>query len=525
MVICSGKLMQQNDLPALRQPPAENYDLVPGNPLQEFVFCRTVHGVFIMTSEHPRFNLYNWEAVPNSRPNSRWISPARQLSRLVWSEGMYLGPHHFQAQGAYFENAIHFSGAALWFEPYGFLACELDAEALRNGTAALVHARGIFPDGMAFQMPECDPLPPARPIADLIPPTRDRVTLSLAVPAYKPTGVNVALNGDELTYGARFIAEERKVYDENTGQDEKPVRFGRKNMRIILDTEPSDGLTTLPLARVLRDGAGHFIFDERFICPCVQISASERLMTLARRLVEILNEKSMALSAAGAARKFTAGMSAQQVASFWFLHALDSTLAPLRHICFSRHGHPEQLYSELLRLGGALCTFGLDSSPGSLPLYNHLSLEECFEDIDRHIREHLEMLAPSNCISIALKPAAKYFHQGPLTDARCLGRSRWIFGISSPLGEASLITNTSQLVKVCSARFVGELVKRALPGLTLTHLSVPPSAISPKVASQYFGVTKSGPCWDHIVETKEVGIYVPGDIPNAEVELLVVLDT
>jgi type VI secretion system protein ImpJ len=439
---------------------------------------------------------------------------------------MYLGPHHFQTQGAYFESAMHFSAAALWFEPYGFLACELDAEALRNGTTALVHGRGIFPDGMVFQMPECDPLPPAREIAELIPPTRDRVTLSLAVPAHKPTSVNVVMNGDDFAYGksARFIADERKVYDENTGQDEKPVRFGRKNLRILLDTEPSDGLVTLPLARVQRDGAGHFIYEERFIPPCVQISASERLMTLARRLVEILHEKSTALSAAGAGRESSGGMSAQQVASFWFLHTLNSALAPLRHICFSRHGHPEQLFTELLRLGGALCTFGLDSSPAALPLYNHLNLEECFEDLDRHIREHLEMLAPSNFLSIALKPAAKYFHEGTIADSRCLGRSRWILGIHSPMGEASLITATPQLVKLCSARFVGELVKRALPGLTLTHLSVPPSAISPKVTSQYFAVNKNGPCWDHIMDTKEVGIYVPGDIPNAEVELLVVLD-
>jgi type VI secretion system protein ImpJ len=501
-------------------PAPEHNDRHPRNSLKQFVLCGTAHCLFMMTSEPPRFNLYNCEAVPNSR----WISPARQLSRVAWSEGMYLGPHHFQAQSAYFESAIHFMGAALWFEPYGFLACDLDAEALRNGTAALVHARGIFPDGLAFQMPECDPLPAARPIADLIPPTRDRVTLSLGVPDYKPTGVNLALNG-EVGSGTRFIAEERKAYDENTGQDEKLVRFARKNIRIILDTEPSDGLITLPLARVLRDGSGHFIYDERFILPCVQISASERLMTLTRRLVEILNEKSMAVSAAGAGRKFSGGMSAQQVASFWFLHALDSSLAPLRHICFSQHGHPEQLYSELLRLGGALCTFGLDSQPASLPLYNHLNLEECFEDLDRHIREHLEMLAPSNCISIALKPAAKYFHQGAINDSRCMGRSRWILGISSPMGEANLITATSQLVKVCSAKFVGELVKRALPGLTLTHLSVPPSAISPKVTSQYFAITKSGPCWDHIVETKDAGIYIPGDIPNAEVELLVVLET
>jgi type VI secretion system protein ImpJ len=82
-----------------------------------------------------------------------------------------------------------------------------------------------------------------------------------------------------------------------------------------------------------------------------------------------------------------------------------------------------------------------------------------------------------------------------------------------------------QLVKVCSAQFVPELVKRALPGLTLTHMQVPPSAISAKVDSQYFAVTRSGPCWEHLMRTKNVGVYVPGDIPSPEIELIVLLES
>jgi type VI secretion system protein ImpJ len=258
----------------------------------------------------------------------------------------------------------------------------------------------------------------------------------------------------------------------------------------------------------------------------LQISASGRLMAMTRRLIEILNEKNSTLSAVGRGRlKLTGGMSSQQVDSFWFLHAINAALAPLRHLCFSRQGHPEQLYMELMRLGGALCTFGLESHPSALPLYNHLNLEECFEALDDHIRAHLEMFAPTNCISITLRPVGKYIYEGAVTDARCLGRSRWILGINSSIGEATLISSTPQLVKFCSARFVPELVKRAVPGMTLTHLPVPPSAISPKVESQYFALSKSGPCWDHIVETKQIGIYVPGEIPNPEIELSVVLES
>ena len=91
------------------------------------------------------------------------------LSNVVWFEGMYLGPHHFQAQNRAFEDLVHFSASNLWFEPYGIVGQELDAEALRNGTVALVHTRGLFPDGLAFNMPENDPLPPARGIGDLFP--------------------------------------------------------------------------------------------------------------------------------------------------------------------------------------------------------------------------------------------------------------------------------------------------------------------------------------------------------------------
>jgi type VI secretion system protein ImpJ len=71
-----------------------------------------------------------------------------------------------------------------------------------------------------------------------------------------------------------------------------------------------------------------------------------------------------------------ASFSQQEVASFWFLHCVNSSLAMLRNLCFSKRGHPEEVFVELSRLGGALCTFGLDSHPASLPLYDHQHLDE-----------------------------------------------------------------------------------------------------------------------------------------------------
>ena len=450
----------------------------------------------------------------------------KHLSKVVWFEGMYLAPHHFQAQTQSFEDLIQLSTSNLWFEPYGLVGFQLDEEALRNGNVTLIHARGIFPDGLAFHMPDADRLPASRLIAEIFPPTLESTIVYLAVPTHREQGPNCLLDAQTEEDHIRFAAETRSLNDDNTGRDDRSVQVARKNIRFLLDFEDREGMVCLPIARVMRDGTGRLLSDPRFIPPCLQISASERLMMISQRLIGILDEKSATLSRArGASARGIAGFSSEEIASFWFVHTINTSLAVLRHICSSERGHPEQLYLEMARLGGGLCTFGLDSHPQTLPKYDHLNLGQCFQDLDEHIRAHLELVVPSNCISVPLKQTGRYFYEGQITDQRCLGRSRWLFAIRSEIGELELISRTQRLVKICSSKLLPEVVKAALPGLALSPLPVPPSAVAPKVESQYFGISRTGTAWEQIVETRGVGVYVPGELPNPEIELLVILDS
>src|SRR5580658_23764 len=448
------------------------------------------------------------------------------LSRVVWAEGMYLAPQHFQAQNRYFEEAVHFAMGGLWTDAYGFAACQLDADALRNGTVSLLHARGMFQDGLPFDIPESDSPPAARNIVDQFHPAADSLTVALAVPRWSPDGQNCDL--ESMPKGdARYTGVIEMVSDENTGRDEKPVQLGRKNVSLVVLPSADENMLTLPLARVMRDQSGHFVYDPAHIPPCVRLSSSERLSSMLERLVAILEEKSAVISQEQdhSGGKFQTGMSARQVSQFWFLHAINSTLTPLRHILLAKHGHPAELFREMSRLAGALCTFGLDTHPRSLPAYNHYDPEPGFTQLEDHILRHLEIVVPSQAVVVKLKPAARYFYEGDIKDQRCLGRSRWILGIRSPVGEGELISKTLQLVKFCSAQFVPELVKRALPGLAFTHMQIPPAAIAAKVDSQYFIVNRSGPCWEHIIQTRQVGVYVPGELPSPEMELIMILES
>jgi len=449
----------------------------------------------------------------------------KQLSRVVWNEGMHLAQHHFQAQSRYFEDSIQFALAHLFYAPYGIAGCELDAAALRNGTVSLVHARGVMPDGLPFDIPSSDSAPQPIQIGELFSPTSDNHLVLLTIPAYRENGANCQLNGNGGSPAARvrYVAEAALLADTTTGRDEKPVSLGRKNFRLALDVDRAEDVVALPIARIRRSGSGYFVYDGDYIPPCLHVGASARLLQLLQRLVEILDAKgeSMARGRVGGIGEFAQ----QEVASFWLLHAIHGSLPPLRHCLQAKRVRPEQLYVELARLAGALCTFALDSHPRTLPAYDHDHLEECFDALDRHIRSHLELITPTGRISVPLVQEVPTFYTGAVTDPRAFGPSRWILGVRSPIEATQLAYKLPHLVKVCARRFITELVRRAMPGAPLQHLPVPPSAIAPRSDWQYFAIGKSGPAWDTIVSTREIGVYIPAAIPEAQAELSILLES
>jgi type VI secretion system protein ImpJ len=446
------------------------------------------------------------------------------LSRVVWSEGMYLAPHHFQAQSRYFEDSLAFLASSLWSEPWGFLHLEMDAKAIANGSASLLHASGIFADGLMFDMPTSDAVPATRDLTLLFEPSATELMLYLVVPGRRNDGYDANLS--QASGDSRYLSALHTLRDETNGIDEREVLLARKNIRIVTANELTPGMLSLPLARVVRDGRGKFTYDDEFVLTSLRVSASPALMSMLKRLIETIGEKSATiLRGAQRTERFEPGVSALDIANYWFLHSLHSALPPLRHLIYTRHAHPADCFLEVSRLAGALCTFAVDSNPQLLPEYNHRDPGPTFRALITHIRHHLEIVIPSNTVTLTFTPSGAYLHQAAVTDERCLRRSRWILGISSSIGESEQLRLVPRLVKLCSALFVPELVKRALPGMILTHLPVPPTAIRAVADMQYFSIDTSGACWEHILQTKNVGIYIPGEIADPEFTLTAIVET
>ena len=103
-------------------------------------------------------------------------------NKVMWSEGMFLQPQHFQQQDRYVGRQLEgrLSSSVAW--PWGLVALQVDDAALLQGRLALVGARGVLPDGLVFSVPGDDPAPAAFEVpADV----RDQVVV-LAVPMARP---------------------------------------------------------------------------------------------------------------------------------------------------------------------------------------------------------------------------------------------------------------------------------------------------------------------------------------------------
>ncbi|WP_181180955.1 type VI secretion system baseplate subunit TssK, partial [Paracoccus sp. FO-3] len=81
-------------------------------------------------------------------------------SRVVWSEGLFLRPQHFQQQDRHAAAQLRALLRTRPRQAWGFVALRLDPSALEAGQVAVAEAEGLFPDGTAFRIPAEAPAPP-----------------------------------------------------------------------------------------------------------------------------------------------------------------------------------------------------------------------------------------------------------------------------------------------------------------------------------------------------------------------------
>jgi type VI secretion system protein ImpJ len=447
------------------------------------------------------------------------------LQKVLWSEGLFLTPHHLQQWDRYQEGVLNFRIRALSTFMWGAEELRFNEESLENGIFEVLRCRAVLPDGTTIEIPDVDAPPPARNFLDCFPPTSDRIDVFLAIPVVRQGAANVAGADRKTAFTARYLPVQSTVPDENTGENELPVAFAAKNLRLLFGEEPLDNHAALKIAEVRRTPEGKTALDESYIPPSICLSAARPMIDIVRRLLEILSAKSTTLGEQR--RQKSAGVAdftTSDVATFWLLHTVNAYLPIMMHYHHVQRVHPELLYLTMARLAGELMTFVTEGHPAELPKYIHTDLTNTFGQLDRKLRVLLETVIPTRCIPIPLERTQESLYIGRILDERLPASAEFYLGVNAKLPEAQLLERVPRKSKIASLDTINYLLGQALPGVLLRPVPVPPGPIPVRVGFKYFRLEKLGTYWDTIAASRNICIYFPAEFPELRLELFAVKD-
>lgn len=440
---------------------------------------------------------------------------------VVWSEGLLLSPQHLQQWDRYLQHLLADRFRQAHAFDWGLSALDLDRESLKNGRVALRSARGVLPDGTPFTAPEDDPLPPARSLEGHFDARQESMLVALGLPSARPGRPLLGTTGVDGRPTPRFSEETLELPDDNTGGDERSIGVARRNLVLLFPDDALGDHDHLPVAEIIRASDGTFVARDAFIPPCLSLAASEALTALVRGTLERLIAKSGEIGGMRRQRGGVVDFSSADTTSFLQLYTVNASIPALAHRLAQRRGHPEELYLEMARLAGALCTFSDQFTAKDLPVYDHRDLGATFAGLQAVITGLLEIKTQSKATRIELEKKDGSTWVGRIQDERLFGAGASLYlGIKADVEEQRVVTEMPIKLKIASLDRIDFLIAMALRGIPAGFVRVPPPTLPVKSQFLYFQLDSNHELWDGVKGAKNIAFFVPPEYPGLTLELL-----
>ena len=442
-------------------------------------------------------------------------------TKVLWGEGLFLRPQHFQQQDHYHEHRLQQMAQALHPYSWGVINLQCDKDALANNTLRLLELSVIFQDGEIANAPKIDELPNPIDLSDL-PVSQQTITYYIAIPALKSFGGNFSSQTNPNT-SSRYTQINVATPDLFTQAVDAELTYLQKSIRLVSELEPRNSYVSFPVIRLQRISTGGFELDPTFVAPSLSVRSAPLLFVQLRKLLDALQAKVNALY--GHHRepsKNVVEFRSGDMSSFWLLHTASSAFASLSHYLHQPNLHPERLYEQLLGLSGALMTYSKNYNLTDLPPYHHQDPGPGFAKLHVIIRDLLDTVISSKYFAITLSEIKPSYHLGMLNSGKITSETNFYIAVSANMPALELVDIVPLRFKIGAPDDVEKFVLSAMPGVKLVHAPQIPAALPVRPDTYYFSVENKGPMYERMLQAQSISIYVPSGIHDLKLELLAV---
>lgn len=435
--------------------------------------------------------------------------------KVAWSEGLFLCPQLFQQQERYLERQAHLRCEPLGRLFWGFSALGIDASALGAGRVALTHARGLWPDGLAFDIPGSSPAP--APLA--ITSGHLGATIVLALPPRIAQTEEVSFDPDAPS-GARYTVFDVDIADVNSvGMGPRSVQLMRMRMHLLAESDLPAGWLALALARISAVHAdGSVELDAQMLPTLGVASASDTLMRWLGELHAHIGQRATQLAQrlGGDARVHDG-----DVIDYLLLQLLSAHEARLGHMIELRQAAPPQVHELLCVLAAELAALvhAETRRPAAVPAYRHHDPGASIVPLLGEVRGLLHRAVRRGAEAIALEQQSHGMRVASVDPSLLKEFEFLVLAARSDLPQDALAQQFASQAKVAPADRLAELVRLHLPGIGLRALPLAPRQIPAQADHVYFQLESSGPLWQHIREHGGIGVHMAVEFPGLQLRL------
>jgi type VI secretion system protein ImpJ len=433
--------------------------------------------------------------------------------KVVWAEGMFLRPQHFQQQERYLDfliqTRVHAAQPFFW----GFSELTIDSDMLSLGKIGLISAQGLMPDGTPFKFPLDDEQPPALEISKDL---KDTV-IYLSLPLRRRTGAEVTFGGADTTM-ARYLAHVEEVSDVNdVAAQPAEVQLGQTRLSLRAAPDVTEGWVSLPVAHIVeRRSDGSLLLDPLFIPTVVNNSEISNLIGFCRELHGLLKQRGAALEE----RLTQPGRGGVgEVGDFLMLQFVNRWECAVEHWVRVRTIHPERLFDELLKMAGEVATFTREQRrPAEMPAYDHDNLRRCFPPLMFELRRSLSSVLEQNAIQIELQERQYGVRVALIPSTELLTTCNFVLAVHAQMTVEFLRAHFPTQTKMGPVEKIRDLVNLHLPGVTLRSLPVAPREIPYHAGYSYFELDTNHDLWRQLNNSGGLAMHISGEFPELQLE-------
>lgn len=432
--------------------------------------------------------------------------------KVVWSEGMFLQPQHFQQHDRYLEKLVESRVGPVTPYGWGFVKLVVDESSQALGKLAISSASGIFPDGTPFDFPASQeaPLP-----LDVPANAKDQLVV-LAVPLRRPDTRETELESTDESSLARYSVTELEIPD-NTAENLARIQVGQLRMRLMLLSDVTDAYACLGVVRLVERRANNeLVLDKRFIPPTLRVSENGPLSGYAREVAGMLHQRGEEL-AAQVTQPGRGGVG--EIADFLLLQTVNRYEPVLAYYTRTSLLHPEDLFITCLQLAGELSTFSRENRRvPSYPDYLHDNLEKSFTPLIDDLRRSLSMVLHRSAVPIDLQDRKFGVRVAIISDQDLLKSASFVLAVNAQISPELLRTRFPSQVKIGPVERIRDLVNLQLPGIPLRAMPVAPRQIPFHAGFNYFELERGGELWDQLQRSGGMAMHIAGEFPGLELE-------